>query len=320
MKWIKKDVSQSLVRSIADKFGLDLLSSSILVRRGISRPEDILYFLEDDARYLHNPFLFEGMEDAVDRLLLAIDEKEKVLVFGDRDADGVTSTTLLVDAFTEFGLDVSWRLPAQNDPYGLSIKAVDEFAALGGTVIVTVDCGISNHREVEHATELGVDVIIVDHHLLKADEVPAALAVINPKLAGTGYPFRDLAGCGVAYKLVSALKMARTGIYKQSIALLNVRPLNESYQVEAVRLSNLVETGRIRETIVPGMVDIENTRLLRFIRDRQIFVWDAELQKRLFEKAFGKGVELQCYDARSEERRVGKECSETCRTQWWGGA
>lgn len=305
-KWIKKEASQSQIRAVAKRFDLDLLTASILVRRGLAEPSDILWFLEDDPRYLHNPFLFESMEDAVDRILNAVDDGEKVLVFGDRDVDGVTGTTLLVNALRELSLEVSWRLPGQSDPYGLSIAAIDEFAAAEGTLIVTVDCGISNHAEVEHAASLGIDVIVVDHHLLKAEAPPAAIAVINPKLEGSGYPFRDLAGCGVAWKLVSALKLARSGIYKQSIALLNVRPLpapeggNESYLVEAVRLTNLVETARVRETIVPGMVDFSSTRLLPFLQGRQILVWDSELQKRLFRKAFGSGVELECGDARDE--------------------
>ncbi len=299
-KWVKKESSQSQVRNVAEKFGLDLLSASILVRRGLSEPSEILWFLEDDARWLHNPFLFEGMEDAVDRIINAIDDKEKVLIFGDRDADGVTSTTLLVEAFTEFGLEVSWRLPGKLDPYGLSITAIDEFAAEGGTLIVTVDCGISNHREVDHAAELGIDVIIVDHHLLKAEAPPAAVAVINPKLEGTAYPFRDLAGCGVAYKLVSALKLARAGIRDHSVALLNIRPLNDTYLVEAVKLSRLTETRRIRETIVPGVVRLENTRLAAFLEGRNILVWDADLQKKLFAKALGAGVEFMCADIRDE--------------------
>ncbi len=315
-KWIKKDANQVQVRTLAKRFELDLLSASILVRRGVTEPSDLLWFLEDDPRYLHNPFLFEGMEDAVDRIQNAIDDAEKVLVFGDRDVDGVTSTTLLVEALRELGLETSWKLPGQADPYGLSLAAVDAFAAEGGTLILTVDCGISNHAEIEHAASLGIDVIVVDHHLLKADAPPPALAVIDPKLEGSGYPFRDLAGCGVAWKLVSALKLARSGIYKQSIALLNVVPLpgstvgsdggppRDSYLVEAVRLTNLVETARIRETIVPGMIDFSSTRLLPFLQGRQILVWDADLQKRLFGKAFGPGVELECGDARDEIGQV----------------
>jgi len=296
MKWTKKEVPAAAVKEIAGRYGTDALTASILLRRGLSEPEELLYFLEDDPRYLHNPFYFDQMEDAVDRVLLAVDEEEKVLVFGDRDVDGVTSTVLMVETLTELGLDVSWRVPRSDEPYGLSIAAVEAFAAQGGTLIVAVDCGISNVAEVDRAAQLMVDVIILDHHRLQAGDPPAAVAVINPKLVDSGYPFRDLAGCGVAYKFATALKLASSGIYKQQIALLNVQPVNEAYLVEAVRLSNLVETARVRETIVPGMVDLERTRLAPFLRDRQIFVWDGELQRRLLAKAFGDGIDWQFYD------------------------
>jgi single-stranded-DNA-specific exonuclease len=296
MNWNKKEVSPQSVKELATRYGLDLLTASIFARRGITDPAELLFYLEDDPRYLRNPFLFAQMEDAVDRILLAADEAEKVLVFGDRDTDGVTSTALMVESLRELGLEASWRVPLAREAYGLSIAAVDEFAAEGGTLIITVDCGISNHAEIDRASELGVDVIVVDHHRLQAGDPPAALAVIDPKLPDSGYPFRDLAGCGVVYKLASALKLARTGIYKQQVALLNVRPVNDAYMIEAVRLSNLVETGRIRETIVPGMVDLERTRLVPFLSDRQIFVWGGELQRRLLEKALGKGAEVLFYD------------------------
>jgi single-stranded-DNA-specific exonuclease len=300
MNWNKKEIPAVVIKELSSRYGLDLLSASILVRRGITDPAELLYFLEDDPRYLRNPFLFDEMEDAVDRILLAADEKEKVLVFGDRDTDGVTATVLMVEALKDLGIEATWRVPVAKEPYGLTIQAVEEFALSGGTLIITVDCGISNHDEIERASALGVDVIIVDHHRLQAAQPPEALAVLDPKLPESGYPFRDLAGCGVVYKLASALKLARTGIYKQQVALLNVRPVNEAYLVEAVRLSNLVETGRIRETIVPGMVDLGRTRLVPFLQDRQIFVWDGELQKKLLEKALGKGAEVLFYDVRPD--------------------
>ncbi len=296
MKWNKKEVSPQSVKELATRYGLDLLTASIFARRGITDPAELLFYLEDDPRYLRNPFLFAQMEDAVDRILLAADEAEKVLVFGDRDTDGVTSTALMVESLRELGIEASWRVPLAREAYGLSIAAVEEFAGQGGTLIVTVDCGISNHAEIDRAAELGVDVIVADHHKLQSGDPPAALAVIDPKLPDSGYPFRDLAGCGVVYKLASALKLARTGIYKQQVALLNVRPVNDAYMIEAVRLSNLVETGRIRETIVPGMVDLERTRLVPFLSDRQIFVWGGDVQRRLLEKALGKGAEVIFYD------------------------
>lgn len=296
MKWNKKDVSSQAVKDLAARFDLDLLSASVLARRGVTDPGELLYFVEDDPRYLHNPFLFDQMEDAVDRVLLARDEGEKVLVFGDRDADGISSTVLVYEALKSRGLDVRYRLPSEDDPYGLSLKAVEEFAGDYGTLIITVDCGISNHAEIERARELGVDVIVLDHHLHRRDELPGAVAVVNPKVESCGYPFRDLAGCGVAYKFTRALAFAESGLYKQQVALLNVRPANDAYTLEAVRLTNLVETGRISETIVPGMVELEKTRLVPFLKDRQIFVWDGELQKKLLAKAFGRAAEVQVYD------------------------
>lgn len=304
MRWKKREAAPSVVRDLAERFGLDLLEASILARRGVTDPEEVLYFLEDDTRFLRNPFLFDAMEDAVDRVLCAADEGEKVLVFGDRDADGVTATALLFEALAGLGIDVSYRLPSEDEKYGLSVKAIDDFAAAYGSLIVTVDCGISNHAEVEYAAAKGIDVIILDHHVLQAPAPPRALAVIDPKLADSGYPFRDLSGCGVAYKLSWALRFARSGLYKQQVALLNVRPANDAYVVEAVRLSNLVEDGRIAETIVPGMVDLARTRLVPFLKDRQIFVWDGAVQKRLLEKAFGKAAEVHFYDVRDDVSAV----------------
>ncbi len=304
MRWKERDVSPQAIRELAERFGLDLLSASVLARRGVLSPEEVLYYLEDDLRFQRNPFLFSQMEDAVDRILLAADEGEKVLVFGDRDADGVSATTLMMEALASLGVDARYRLPTEDEKYGLSRAAVDEFAADYGSLIVTVDCGISNHAEIAYAAEKGVDVIVVDHHVLQADEPPPALAVIDPKLESSGYPFRDLSGCGVAYKLAWALRFAKSGLYKQQVALLNVRPVKDAYVIEALRLSNLVETGRVVETIVPGMVELERTRLVPFLKDRQIFVWDGEIQKRLLAKALGKAAEVNFYDVRPDVARV----------------
>lgn len=304
MRWKKRDVSPLAIRELAERFGLDLLTASILARRGVLTAEDALFYLEDDARFLRNPFLFNAMEDAVDRILLAADEEEKVLVFGDRDADGVSATTLMIEALAALGLEAAWRLPNEDEKYGLSRAAVDEFAADYGSLIITVDCGISNHAEIAYAKEIGIDVIVVDHHVLQSETAPAALAVINPKLAECGYPFRDLSGCGVAYKLSWALRFAKSGLYKQQIALLNVRPVKDAYVIEALRLTNLVETARITETIVPGMVELHRTRLVPFLKDRQIFVWDGDVQKRLLALALGKAAEVNFYDVRPDVSKV----------------
>jgi single-stranded-DNA-specific exonuclease len=299
MKWLKKDLSSLVVKELCERYGVDALCASILARRGILDGEEILYFLEDDPRYLHNPFLFKNMEDAVDRVLLARDEGEKVLIFGDRDTDGITGTALLAGALRELEMDVTCRLPEGEDPYGLSLAAVEEFARADGTLIITVDNGISCRKEIGRAAELGIDVIVVDHHT-PPEELPAALAILNPKCADSGYPFRDLAGCAVAYKLAQALRFSRSSLYKQQVCLLNVRPVNEAMAVEAVKLSNMVGERRIQEFLVPGAVDISRTRLLPFLRDQQILVWDAGLQKKLLAKVFGPSVDIAMYDVRDE--------------------
>ncbi len=303
MNWEKKDIPPELVREIAAKYGCELLTASILARRGIVEGEAVRFFLEDDPRHLHNPFLLSGMEDAVERIYAAKEEGEKVLVFGDRDVDGITSTTLLTECLTEMGIDVSWRVPVGNDPYGLSVAAVEEFAENYGSLIVTVDCGISNVEEVDRAAELGIDVVIVDHHNPPA-VLPRAAAIVDPKLEDAGYPFRDLAGCGVAYKLVSALRFAKSELFKQDVCLLDARPANDAYVVEAVKLRNLVAVDRISETLIPGMVDIGRTRLVPFLQGQQILAWDAPLIKRTLAKVFGSGVEINMLDVSPE---IGKE-------------
>jgi single-stranded-DNA-specific exonuclease len=304
MRWEKKEIPQELVKNIAAKYDCDFLTASILIRRGLTQGEDIRYFLEDDLRYLRNPFELPGMEDAVDRIIAAKEEGEKVLVYGDRDVDGITSAALVSGFLIRLGMDISWRLPMGDEPYGLSRKAVEEFAAAYGTLIITVDCGVSNLAEVQRANELGIDVIITDHHNPQ-EKLPAALTIVNPKLTGSSYPFRDLAGCGVAYKLVSALRFAlKSELYGQSVCFLNTRPVNEGYIIEIARMRNLAVTKTLTETVIPGVAGIADTRIPAFLEGQQIFVWDAALQKRLIAKVFGAGVEIQMLDIAPE---IGKE-------------
>ena len=303
MIWSKKEVGRDLVRELTGRYGCDALTASILARRNIIEGPDLLFYLEDDLRYLHNPFLFTDMEDAVDRILDAKEEGEKVLIFGDRDVDGITSTTILHQALTDLGMDVAWRVPSGNDPYGLTLEAVEEHSKNFGTLIITVDCGISCVAEIARAAELGIDVIVLDHHNPQ-EELPEAVAIINPKMADSGYPFRDLAGCAVVWKLVTALRFGMLELYKQQICLLNVRPVNESYVVEAVKVVNMSEVDRITETIVPGMVKISQTRLLPFLQGQQIFVWDEAMQKTQLAKIFGKGVEFNFLDIAGEVAKL----------------
>lgn len=310
MKWNKETIDQDFVRDMARRYGIDTLTASILARRKITEPSQVRYFLESDPRHLHNPFLFHAMEDAVDRILLAADEGEKVMVFGDSDTDGVTATTLMAEALAQAGIEAAWRVPEGEDPYGLSIKAVEEFARSGGTLILTVDCGISNHEEVRRAAELGVDVIICDHHRLQAEQPPEALAVIDPKIEGCGYPFRELAGAGVAWKLAEALGFARSELYKLPIALLHIaeeapRTGEEGpkrWNIRASRLHNLVETSRFSESVEDGSPRVSSIlqKLAAFLSGRTIFTWGRKEQMHAVRSLFGGSVDIEFLDMAAE--------------------
>lgn len=160
----------------------------------------------------HDPFLLPDMKKAVDRLVLAQKNKERVVIYGDYDIDGLTASTVLLDSFEKFGLNASVFIPNRFvEGYGLSGAAIEKLAENGAQLIVTVDCGSLSHKEIELANALGVDVIVTDHHSV-AETMPSAVAVINPKRKDHKYPFIDLAGVGVAFKLIQALQTKLEGL------------------------------------------------------------------------------------------------------------
>lgn len=303
MNWEKQHIEAAEVRSFSERFGVDLLTAAIFVRRGVVDAPRVRYYLEDDIRLAHNPFCFEGMTDAVERILTARAEGEKVMVFGDRDVDGITSIALLVEALAELEVDVTWRLPLGDDPYGITVEAVDEFAAADGTLIITVDCGNSSNVEIAHALERGIDTIVLDHHNPQGEQPPATV-IINPKNDDSHYPFTGLCACAVASKLKLALLMATTDFYNQPVCLLNVRPGNETLIIEAVKLENLVETDRLIENVVPGVVDLDRTRIVPFLEGQQILVYDAAAQTAMVRRIFGPGVEISFLDIAPEVWKV----------------
>ncbi|MCL2294468.1 MAG: single-stranded-DNA-specific exonuclease RecJ [Spirochaetes bacterium] len=298
MKYIKKQIDADLVKEISAQYKTSLLLASILVRRNIIDPLDIMFILESDMRYIHNPFLFHQMEDVVDRIHSAAEEGEKVIVFGDRDTDGITSTVLLVKKLREIGIDVSWSLPSGDDMYGFTEKKVEDFAKQNGSLIITVDCGISSAKEIAYAATLGIDTIIIDHHM-PGEVLPEAFAIINPKMEDCGYPFRHLAACGVVSKVIWALAFSETELYKKEISLLNIVPGNGgTYIAEAQKIFNLVKSDDpVRETFMPGIIsDLNKTPLVKYISNSIIVVYSAKQQKHFFSEIFGKNVDLSVVD------------------------
>jgi len=284
MIWNKTPVDPHAVKDLARRYEVELLSAAILTRRGMTAPEPLRFVLESDPRFLHNPFLMASMGEAVERIDAAVDSGEKILIFGDRDVDGITATVLLYEALVEMEADVRWMLPEGDATYGLSEKVIDEACAAGIGLLITVDCGISNVAEIRCASEKGLDTIVFDHHN-PPSELPAAFAIVDPKLPG--YPFRDLCGCAVAFKVEWALRFSRSPLFGVSVCLLNARPANDTFVIEAVRLTNLAETGRIMENLVPGLVAFEKTRLADFIGQDEVLVIDAPAHARLLARVFG---------------------------------
>ena len=181
-----------------------------LVLRGIDSFDAAKHYFRPSLSDLHDPFLMLDMDIAADRVARAIQQKEQVLVYGDYDVDGTTSTALMTSFLREQGVDAAYFIPNRFEHgYGLSNAGIDYAAEQGAALIIAIDCGITAHAEAEYARERGLDLIICDHHTA-SEEAPNALAVLDPKRPGCDYPFKELSGCGVAFKLVQAV-LARLG-------------------------------------------------------------------------------------------------------------
>ena len=204
-KWEFFSHDQAKVQEIVEKFNISELLATVLVNRDIVEEKDVELFLNPTRNDFHDPYLMPDMRQAVDRIVKAIKNKEKTMIYGDYDVDGITSITVLSRFFKERGLEVGAYIPNRLDEgYGLNKSAIKQIADEGYKLIITVDCGISGVEEVAYAYELGMEVIITDHHE-PLEELPKAVAVIDCKRKDNNYPFNSLAGVGVAFKLIQAL-------------------------------------------------------------------------------------------------------------------
>lgn len=207
-RWLlREQAPPEFIASLPDR---SPIVSQLLYQRGLRDPQAITSFF--GAAYpagLHDPFLLKGMDAAARRIIAAIDAGEPIAIYGDFDTDGVTAVTLLMQVLGSLGADIRPYIPHRlREGYGLNTEAIEQLAAEGVRLLVTVDCGISNADEVAHARAIGLDVIVTDHHTPPA-RLPDAVAVVNPKQPDCPYPYKQLVGVGIAFKLVQAL--ARMG-------------------------------------------------------------------------------------------------------------
>ena len=206
-KWECYEVDNKKVKELVDQYGINELLARILVNKNITNKNDMSIFMNPTRKDFHDPFLMPDMEIAINRLLKAIENNQKIIIYGDYDADGITSTTVLKLFLEERGMDVSTYIPNRlNEGYGLNKGAIKKIYDDGFRLMVTVDCGISGIEEVEYANSLGIEMIITDHHE-PAESLPNAIAVVDAKRKDNEYPFNQLAGVGVVFKVIQALSM-----------------------------------------------------------------------------------------------------------------
>jgi len=204
-RWaIRDNADHEEVKSLADALNIDPVLSALLISRGIKTFDDARLFFRPDYRLLHDPYLMKDMEKAVLRIEDAISRGEKILIFGDYDVDGTTAVSVVYSFFKKLYNNLEYYIPDRYlEGYGISFKGIDYAAENGFTLIVALDCGIKSVDKIAYANERSIDFVICDHHL-PGDELPDAVAILDPKRRDCEYPYKELSGCGIGFKLIQA--------------------------------------------------------------------------------------------------------------------
>ncbi|WHX48046.1 single-stranded-DNA-specific exonuclease RecJ [Paenibacillus woosongensis] len=204
-RWVGLHSDAEAASLLAEQAGIPKIVASLLLSRGIQDAQEARHFLQGTMEDLHDPYLLSGMQEAVARIRRAVEQDEQILIYGDYDADGVSSTALMVCLMRHLNARFEYYIPHRSkEGYGLHISALEPFVERGFTLVITVDTGISAVEQIAYANAAGMDVIVTDHHE-PPEVLPEAYALVNPKLPYCKYPFKGLAGVGVAYKLATAL-------------------------------------------------------------------------------------------------------------------
>ncbi|PIS28123.1 single-stranded-DNA-specific exonuclease RecJ [Candidatus Saganbacteria bacterium CG08_land_8_20_14_0_20_45_16] len=215
--------------------------AKVLINRGLTDPKQVAEFFAPTINNLRDPKEIPGLIKAAERVLLAKQQGERVVVFGDYDVDGVSATAIMIETLKLLGIKTSYHIPHRHkEGYGLSIPVIEQLAASGAKLIITVDCGIANYAEIKRAADLGLEVIVTDHHNLPA-KLPKAVAIVNPKMIEADHPSKELAGAGVAFKFAwGLLRLAGIKDSKFLISLLDLAALGTLADVVPLHLENRI--------------------------------------------------------------------------------
>ena len=207
--WNIQNLDTKQVKQLAKELGVNEIVAHLLVLRGITNYEDAKKFFRPQISHLHNPFLMKGMQDAVDRIELALKKGEKILIYGDYDVDGTTSVSMMFCFLSRFTDKIGYYIPDRYDEgYGISFKGIDFAQTEEYSLIIALDCGIRAVKQIEYASVKEIDFIICDHHTPGVN-IPRAISILNPKQEDCNYPFKELSGCGVGFKLIQAISEQR---------------------------------------------------------------------------------------------------------------
>ncbi len=207
-RWVPKALpDMAVVEALTERLNISSVLAAVLVQRGIFDYQSAKDYFRPDIKHLHDPFLMNGMQTAINRIEKAINNKEKILIYGDYDVDGTTSVAITYLFFKNIYQNIDYYIPDRHlEGYGISTKGVDFAADNGFTLVIALDCGIKAVDKIAQANSRNVDFVICDHHL-PGDELPAAIAILDPKRADCNYPYKELSGCGIGFKLIQAYSM-----------------------------------------------------------------------------------------------------------------
>lgn len=259
-RWRHNAVEADEAVQLADELGISNTLALLMAGRGLGDKDTAAFFLDAELDKLHDPFLMRGMQQAADRIAQAIDRNEQITVFGDYDVDGVTSAALMVHFFRELKTPIDYYLPdRKQEGYGVNNAALKEIRERGTGLVITADCGITAVRETGYAGEIGLDVIITDHHQVGDEGLPPAVAVLNPHQPDCPYPFKFLSGVGIVFKLAAAVRRTLREKGWEKNRLPNLKQHLDLFTLGTIAdLAPL--TGENHVLTVHGLEAVRNTR------------------------------------------------------------
>ncbi|WP_041178183.1 single-stranded-DNA-specific exonuclease RecJ [Borrelia recurrentis] len=294
--WKKKkeiDIAEENIVNIKKKYNISLFEARLLLSREI-KEEDFLFFLESSVNLMHNPFFLKNIDKFIYRINEAILEKENVLIFGDKDADGITATIIMYETLKDFGINVTYKIPSNGEFYGLTKEVIDKAFDDKITLIITVDCGISNIEEINYARSKNIEVIITDHHLPNK-EIDTENIIIDPHLKGDLYPFKEIAGCYVSFKACLALYLSTTNFYNKDLIFMFLEKFENNIKLHAIEINNYILKKHITLDNNNDL-QININQIEEFSQNKHIIVFNKIEQAQLLNEFFKQKIDIEIID------------------------